>query len=62
MQLVTLIPQQRETQGINNLKMREQIKTMISITSCNLDIIGQVIWSQSAGEAKLWKDQVERKR
>lgn len=31
-----VIAQQREAQGVNNLKPRGQIKTMISITSCNL--------------------------
>lgn len=41
--------------------MREQIKTMGSITSCNLVAISHQDHRETAGEAKIWRDEVERK-
>ena len=36
--------QQREERGTNNLKtMREQIKTVVRVTSCNLVMISQQV-------------------
>ena len=40
---------------------KEQIKTIISIASCNLVALNHKSIGAPTGEAKFWQDQVERK-
>lgn len=57
--------QQQKTQNVNSLntKKKEQIRTMTSITSFNLDCNKTPsLRGEPDEETKFWSDQIERKR